>query len=414
MNVGILCIGDELLIGQVVNTNASWLGEQLTLAGYRVNSITTVADKVDEIIPAFSQGLVQSDVLLVTGGLGPTSDDRTRDALSVFYNCGLRIDPLAVEDIKRMFARRNWPVTDVNYRQAEVPEACEVIHNPIGTSPGMWFEKEGKILVAMPGVPFEMKNMMTNFVLPRLASLFKPEPAVYRNILTQGVGESFLSEKIKEWEEDLPQEISLAYLPQPGIVRLRLLARGTNADHLEDLIEEQIDKLNKIIPEYIFGYDEDTLQSVIGELLLDKKATLSTAESCTGGYIAHLITSVSGSSRYYKGSVVAYDNEIKIYELNVSRQNLERFGAVSSEIAEQMAKCIRNRFKTDYGIAVTGIAGPDGGTPEKPVGLVYIALSGPNGTEVIQENFGNDRGRNISRTALTALNMLRKELIRVI
>jgi nicotinamide-nucleotide amidase len=407
MKISILTIGDELLIGQVINTNASWLSEKLTLAGFHVDSTFTVGDSLQDILEAFALGLSRADVLLVTGGLGPTSDDRTREALCLFYKCSLHSDPHAEEVISNFFRRRGLPLTTVNLKQAEVPDKCDPVHNPVGTAPGMWFEENGKILIAMPGVPFEMKQMVTDTILPKLISKFNPPYIAICNVLTQGLGESFLSDKIKEWEEQLPGEVSLAYLPQPGIVRLRLMARGKNKKELDSIIAEQISKLNNIIPELIFGYNDDTIEKIIGEMMVKKGVTLSTAESCTGGYIAHLITSVPGSSRYYKGSVIAYDNEIKINELGVQRKDIEQYGAVSKSVVVQMAEGIRKKFATEYSIAVSGIAGPDGGTPDKPVGTVWIAVSGPEGTTAIQDNFGDNRERHIRRTSLTALNILR-------
>jgi nicotinamide-nucleotide amidase len=411
MKVEIINIGDELLIGQVVNTNASWLADQLTLNGFTVGRIVTVSDNIDDILNAFREGLLKSDILLVSGGLGPTSDDLTREALCRFFSCNMRSDEDSLETIKKIFGRRNWLLTAINIKQAEVPEKCKAVSNPIGTSPGMWFEENGKILVAMPGVPFEMKKMVSDIILPQLKERLGQEKIVYRNILTQGLGESSLAERIKDWENDLPSQITLAYLPQPGIVRLRLMTKGNDEEEMLVMINKQIEKLKSIIPELIFGYDQETMESIIGELLLNKNVSLSTAESCTGGYIAHLITSVPGSSGYFKGSIVSYDNEVKIQQLSVREDDIQKWGAVSEQVVTQMAENVRERLKTDYSIAVSGIAGPDGGTIEKPVGTTWIAVATPENTIVKYFIFGDNRERNIRRAALTALNMLRMELL---
>jgi nicotinamide-nucleotide amidase len=411
MKVEIINIGDELLIGQVVNTNASWLADQLTLNGFTVGRIVTVSDNIDDILNAFREGLLKSDILLVSGGLGPTSDDLTREALCRFFSCNMRSDEDSLETIKKIFGRRNWLLTAINIKQAEVPEKCKAVSNPIGTSPGMWFEENGKILVAMPGVPFEMKKMVSDIILPQLIERFEHEKIVYRNILTQGLGESSLAERIKDWENALPSQITLAYLPQPGIVRLRLMTKGNDEEEMLVMINKQIEKLKSIIPELIFGYDQETMESIIGELLLNKNVSLSTAESCTGGYIAHLITSVPGSSGYFKGSIVSYDNEVKIQQLSVREDDIQKWGAVSEQVVTQMAENVRERLKTDYSIAVSGIAGPDGGTIEKPVGTTWIAVATPENTIVKYFIFGDNRERNIRRAALTALNMLRMELL---
>jgi nicotinamide-nucleotide amidase len=410
MNIGIISIGDEILIGQVLNTNAAWIAEQLSNEGFSVSIMIASGDKTDDIIQAFRQGFAAADILLVTGGLGPTSDDRTREALCSFYECKMKTDPASVEIIKDLLNRRGLPVTDINLKQAEIPNISEAIPNPLGTSPGMWAEQEGKTLVAMPGVPFEMKYMFSKQVLPKLKEKFPPENILCRNILTCGLGESFLSEHIKEWEENLPADFSLAYLPQPGIIKLRLTAKGSNVKKLEKALEKEVDKLCDLIPELVFGFDDDTLEGVIGELFAEHQLTLASAESCTGGYIAHLITSVPGASRYYKGTVVAYENFIKINELNVQRSVLEQFGAVSEEVVMLMAKGIRRKFKPDYCVAVSGIAGPDGGSASKPVGTMWIAVAGPNGIKTRKETFSGDRHRNIQRASIAALNFLRLEV----
>ena len=407
MNVEIISIGDELLIGQVVNTNASWMGTQLNLAGLNVSKITAISDKKDAIVKSIDDAFANADIVLITGGLGPTNDDITKHTLCEYFDSKLVFHQESYEKVKELFGARGVGVTELNRQQAEVPDKCKVIINNNGTAPGMWFEKDGKILVAMPGVPFEMKAMMTDFIIPELTKN-NTNKIVHYTILTTGVGESFLADLIKDWEAELPQHIKLAYLPQPGVVRLRLSAYGQDKKVLEDTIKIYVDKLKNLIPDLIFGYNEDTLPSVIGKLLKEKGKTLATAESCTGGYIAHLITSIAGSSSYYKGSVISYANEIKTSVLKVKEETLLQHGAVSEQCVTEMVQGVIELMKTDYAIAISGIAGPDGGTDEKPVGTTWIAIA--NGKEIITKKFliGNERSRNIERAAITALNMLRK------
>jgi nicotinamide-nucleotide amidase len=309
-------------------------------------------------------------------------------------------------------------VTDLNRKQSEIPEKCVPIPNLNGTAPGMWFEKETEdqhkvVYVSMPGVPFEMKPMLEDRVIPMLKKIFPAGSIVHKTILTQGVGESFLSDIIEAWETALPSFISLAYLPQPGLVRLRLTGAGDNEEFVRSAVEAEAAKLQTLIPEYIYGYENQQLEEIVGNLLKERGATLSTAESCTGGYIAHLITSIPGSSGYYAGSVIAYSNEVKIRELGVSRQVIDAKGAVSEEVVSQMATGIREKFNTTWAIATSGIAGPDGGTTEKPVGLTWIAIASPEGVSASSYLFGENRERNIRKTALQALNLLRKKMTEV-
>ncbi|MBE0638491.1 MAG: competence/damage-inducible protein A [Bacteroidales bacterium] len=410
MKAEIITIGDELLIGQVVDTNSAWLGEQLNLTGVRVNQITIISDDRGQILTTLAEASRRADVILITGGLGPTKDDVTKQVLCEFFDTYLVFDQEAYENVERLFRLRGMAVTELNRRQAEVPASCIPLPNPEGTAPGMWFEKDGKYFVSMPGVPFEMKTMFTTQVLPRLAKYTSASFIVHKTILTQGVGESFLAKTIEDWEDHLPENVKLAYLPQPGMVRLRLTAIGDLKAKLEAQLEELDTKLQQLIPDLIFGYGTETMEEVSGKLLLSSGKTLSTAESCTGGYIAHLITSVPGSSAYFKGSVVAYSNEVKRNNLGVDGALLEQHGAVSEQVVRQMAQGIRQKLHTDYGLAVSGIAGPDGGTPEKPVGTTWIALSSPEQTVARKHLFGEHRGRNIRKAALEALNMLRLEL----
>jgi nicotinamide-nucleotide amidase len=417
MKIEIINIGDELLIGQVVNTNAAWMGSELNLAGFMVNRFTVIADKTDAILDALEQSRTNSDIVLITGGLGPTKDDITKDALCRFFNVKLVFNQPAFASIEQFFSQRGIRVTEINHKQAEIPANCKAIPNQNGTAPGMWFETNRKetgetvIMISMPGVPFEMKAMMTTHVIPMLRDRFPGQAIVHKTIMTQGIGESFLSDRIEAWEKQLPSHISLAYLPHPGIVRLRLTGKGESKEKLTQEIEEETEKLLKIIPEYIYGYDNEQLEQTIARLLKERNSTVATAESCTGGYIAHLITSVPGSSAYFKGSVVAYSNEIKEKELNVSARSLATHGAVSEEVVKEMVAGIRQRFGVDYAVATSGVAGPDGGTSEKPVGLIWIAIASPAGIFAGRYQFGDNRERNIQRTAMQALNMLRKAII---
>ena len=409
MKCEIITIGDELLIGQVIDTNSAWMAEQLNQIGIRVEQITSISDEREHILTTLKEATERADVIFMTGGLGPTRDDITKNTLCEYFDTHLVFNEEAFENIKRIFKTRGFRLTELNRAQAKVPENCTMLLNINGTAPGMWFEKDGKIYISMPGVPFEMKALMTDNILPRLAH-HSPVSIRHRTILTQGVGESFLAAQIEAWETALPPFIKLAYLPQPGIVRLRLTAAGTDKTLLEQTLIEETNKLYALIPQYIFGEGEDTLESVIGKLLKAQNYSLATAESCTGGYIAHLITSIPGSSAYFKGSVVAYTNEIKEQMLGVSPETLEKHGAVSEETVFEMATGIIKQFKADCAIAVSGIAGPDGGTEEKPVGTIWVCIITPKGTETRKFTFGDHRGRNIRRTAMAALDMLRAQL----
>ncbi|MBS1765668.1 MAG: competence/damage-inducible protein A [Bacteroidetes bacterium] len=409
----LISIGDELLIGQVVNTNAPWISRQLNTAGFAVKQITVVSDNENEIISALDSARQRVDVILITGGLGPTKDDLTKIVLCKYFNTHLVFDPQAYKDIESIFKARGREVTATNRTQAELPASCIPIYNKNGTAPGMWFNDNGKIFVSMPGVPFEMESMVTDFVIPKLRQELKTTPVIHKTILTQGIGESYLSDMIAEWENNLPSHLKLAYLPAAGMVRLRLTGMG-EVDNLEEEMNLQLTTLKKIITPYIYGEGEETLASIIGKLLCDKGKTVATAESCTGGYIAHLITSVPGSSDYFLGSIVSYSNDIKIQELGVSSDTLLRKGAVSEEVAIQMAEGIRKKFKTDYAISTTGIAGPSGGSEEKPVGTVWIAVADEKSTITKKFLLGTNRSRVIQVASETALNQLRKLIIQQI
>ena len=417
MQTEIINIGDELLIGQVINTNASWMSEQLNLAGFPVHRVTIIPDDPQHILDALKESGRRSELVLLTGGLGPTKDDLTKDTLCKYFRTRLIFDPVTFQTIEKFFKTRGFPVTAVNRRQAEIPENCVAIPNANGTAPGMWFEEETAgaekkhVFVSMPGVPFEMKAMLIHEVIPRLKQYFQPVIVLHHTLLTQGLGESFLSDILEDWEANLPANLHLAYLPQPGIVRLRLTGQSDDEASLQKQMDGEASKLKSLLQDYIFGEGDATLEAVVGKLLKETGSTLATAESCTGGYIAHMITSIPGSSAYYKGSIIAYSNDIKMKELGVSEKALGEYGAVSEEVVKQMANNVRSRLDCDYSIAVSGIAGPDGGTKDKPVGLVWIAIAGPSGIQTNKYLFGDNRERNIRRAALQALNLLRKKIL---
>lgn len=407
----IITIGDELLIGQVIDTNSAWIGQKLNEAGIKVFQITSVSDNEAHILSALKEARQRADIILITGGLGPTKDDITKFTLCKFFKSNLRFDEEVFMQVEKLFKANGREVTEVNRKQAEVPEKCDVIHNSQGTAPGMWFDDHGKIFVSMPGVPYEMKTMMEATVLPKLSNLFSGGAIVHKTIWFQGIGESFLSDMIEQWELALPSHIKLAYLPSAGILRLRLTATGTDENILHDQIKQEVKKLYTLADEYIFGEDDDTLEKVTAKLLSDGKLTISTAESCTGGYIAHRITTVPGSSAYYMGSVIAYDNFIKEYFLDIDHSLIKIYGAVSEEVVIGMANAVRTKFKTDFAIACSGIAGPAGGTEAKPVGTVYLAIAYAGGVFTKKLQLGSDRERIIRQTALHALNNLRKILL---
>ena len=407
----IISIGDELLVGQVVNTNATWIARNLNETGIPVGQISAIADDAGIIRAAIDLAFSRADVVLLTGGLGPTKDDITKHTLCGYFNTHLVFHQPSYENIERLFASRGYKLGIQSRHQAEIPANCTPLPNINGTAPGMWFEKDGKILVSMPGVPFEMEAIMEQHVLPRLTAMDNQRIVVHKTILTQGVGESYLAEQISDWEDALPPYMKLAYLPQPGIVRLRLTATGESKERTFREVEQQVEALKKLIPSLIFGYGNDTLETVVGQLLKDKHMTICTAESCTGGYLSHLITSIAGSSEYYTGSVIAYSNRIKQEMLGVSGESLSSHGAVSEQVVREMAEGARKRFSTDMAVSLSGIAGPDGGTPEKPVGTVWIAVANNSRTIAKKFMFGEHRGRNIHRAALAALNMVRMEVM---
>ena len=407
MKAELITIGDEILIGQIVDTNSAWMGQKLNLHGIEVYQVTSVHDNHDHILKAFQEAESRVDLVLITGGLGPTKDDITKKCLCEYFGTELVFYPEVFEHVRSLLSSRNVVINQLNRDQALLPANCTVLHNSAGTASGMWFERNNTIFISMPGVPFEMEAIMTEEVFPRLVQLGITQSIVHKTVLTIGLPESMLAEKIEKWESALPEFIKLAYLPSPLMVRLRLSAYGSDKTLLESEIANQVRELLTIIPENIFGYDHDNLAMVIGRTLVESSQTLAVAESCTGGNIAHFVTSNPGSSAYFKGGVVAYSNEIKNRLLNVPMETINEFGAVSQEVAEAMAQGARKILQADYSVATTGIAGPDGGTEEKPVGTVWIAVAGPSGVKSKMYMFKHNRERNIIRTSQTALNMLR-------
>ena len=412
MKAEIITIGDEILIGQIVDTNSAWIAEQFNLHGVEIHQITSVHDDKEHIKNAIQEAEKNVDLVLLTGGLGPTKDDITKNVLAEYFNTKLVLHEPTLEHIRERFKRRNIDLNKLNREQALVPETCTVLPNKAGTAPGLWFDKNDTIVVSIPGVPFEMQYLVENEILPRLKKNGKTKAIYHRTVQTQGLPESMLAEKIEQWESALPQNIKLAYLPNPMSVRLRLSAMGSDVNQLKEQVEQEIESLKKIIPDHIFGYDRETLAEIIGENLKKSGGSLSIAESCTGGFISHLITSVPGSSEYFNGSVIAYSNAIKSNVLNVSQSSLMEHGAVSEQVARDMVQGVKNVFNTDYAVATTGIAGPDGGTAEKPVGTIWIAISGKNETIAKKYVFGDNRERNIIRSSQTALQMLRHLILK--
>lgn len=418
MRAEILTIGDEILIGQITNTNSVWIAQKLNLMGVKVVHMASVSDDKTAIVKAFNEAEQRADFVFITGGLGPTKDDITKKLFAEYFNTILEIDENVLAHVKTFFDKRGRELTELNRQQAYVPKGCTVIHNQSGTAPGMWMKKDDTVFISMPGVPYEMKEMMENIILPKIKTEYKLQHIYHKTVLTQGLGESFLADKISKWEDNLAaKNIKLAYLPQPGMVRLRLSTSGDDIEELKKKVEKEIGILNIIIKEYIYGYEEygnepPSLEKIVSELLRERNKKIALAESCTGGYIASLFTAIAGSSDVFNGAVVPYHNHIKHEILEVDNEVFEKHGAVSKECVLQMAEHVKEKFRADYSIATSGIAGPAGGTPEKPVGTVWIAVSGPEKTLAMKFVYGDDRGRNIKMTANTALSMLRKMILK--
>ena len=406
MKATIINIGDELLIGQVVNTNASTMARLLTGVGIEVVRTEVIGDNRQDIWDAVDKALNTTDAVLLTGGLGPTKDDITKHLLCEYFGSELYENEEALNNVKRIFKARGYELTEVNRRQAWVPRCCQVLNNDLGTAPCMWFERGGKVLVSMAGVPFEMEWLMNNRVLPRLQQHFRTGTILNKNILVQGIGESFLSDLIEPWELALPSFIRLAYLPVAGMVKLRLTARGSDETLLQEAIDKAVSELYPIAGQYIVGEDCETLPELVAQKLTSAGCTLAVAESCTGGTIASRLTALAGASAYFKGGIVAYSNEVKECALGVSHDTLAAHGAVSEETVRQMVEGVRSRLDSDYALATTGIAGPTGGTPDKPVGTVWIAACSRNTTVTQLMHYGDRRQQTIDRTVNQAYAML--------
>ena len=406
----IITIGDEILFGHILDTNTQWIGSELTAIGILPARKTSVGDRYSEIIEALRRAFDRYDVVIVTGGLGPTKDDITKNTLCDFFETSLEIHGEALAHVTAFFEKRGRPMIEANRLQAALPKSCRYLVNHWGTAPGMWFEKEGKVLVSLPGVPYEMKELMAHSVLPGLKQFFTLPVIVHHTVRTIGIGESFLAEKIAAWEDALPGDIRLAYLPSFSGVKLRLTGYGTDEEKVTKALLFLSDSLLQLIGEYVYGYGDTEIEEAVGLLLKERSATVATAESCTGGYVAHRLTSVAGSSSYFLGSVVSYSNEVKESMLGVSDENLQLYGAVSEQVAVQMAEGARERLGAAYAVSTTGIAGPSGGSPDKPVGTVWIACAGPHRTVTRKLQLGTLRDVNIQLTAMHVLNMLRLEL----
>jgi nicotinamide-nucleotide amidase len=408
----IITIGDELLIGQVIDTNSAYIAQSLNRIGVGVKNRIAVGDSKNEIVEALTNASKNSNIVILTGGLGPTADDITKPLLNEFFGGKLVIHQPTLDHITDIFINRHKrPMIDRNRKQAEVPDVCEVLFNETGTAPGMLFKKDGVYFFSLPGVPHEMRYLTDNHVIPTIAKNFTTSPIIHRTLLTAGIGESFLAELIAEFEHDLPENIKLAYLPNFGMVRLRLTATGLDENKLKTSIEEAFTKLKIAVAEYLVTDEDENMEVVVGKLLKAKNQTVATAESCTGGFIGHLLSKHAGSSQFYTGGIISYDNRIKTEFLDVPVHILQTVGAVSQEAVEQMAKSVREKMNTDYAVSVSGIMGPSGQTDEKPLGMVWIGVA--NKEKVYSKVFylRFDRLRNIEVTANQAINLLRLLII---
>ncbi len=410
MNASIITIGDEILIGQIVDTNSVSIARHLNDAGIVVREKVSIGDDRSAIVETLRRSLAASQVVILTGGLGPTKDDITKKTLAEMFGSRLVNDPVVAAHVERMLTERGIAFNELNRSQALVPACCTVLFNTHGTAPGMWFEDEGRVVISLPGVPFEMEHLMQDEVMPRLKARFALKQIVHRTLITSGLAESMLAERIETWETALPPYLKLAYLPNPGAVRLRLSAYEVEGESVSQEIERQFAALRTLIPEHIVGFETATLQELVHNLLTERGQTLATAESCTGGTIAARFTAMPGASAYFRCGVVSYSNEAKIGLLGVDPAALERFGAVSEQVARQMAEGVRRAADSDYAVATTGIAGPAGGSAEKPVGTVWIAVAGPRGTVAVLKQCGTDRGQIIDRASSQAIALLREQL----
>ncbi|ADQ79323.1 competence/damage-inducible protein cinA [Paludibacter propionicigenes WB4] len=411
VKVEIITIGDEILIGQIVDTNSAWMATELNKCGFELAQITSIHDDERHIIESLDLALGRADIVLFTGGIGPTNDDITKQTLAKYFDTRLVFDESVLDNIKQLFSNRpNYGLNDLNRSQAMVPENCTVIQNKVGTAPITWFEKDGKVIVSMPGVPYEMKQVMTSEIIPRLQNHYSAPVLIHKTVQVYGYPESALAIKIADWEKELPAYIHLAYLPNSGVVKLRLSGQLDDVLALQFSINQQVDKLSQLLGKAIVAYEDVSISNLVGDLLKSKGLMVATAESCTGGNIAHELTLIPGSSEFFKGSVVAYSNDIKTGVLQVSSTDLENDGAVSKSVVEQMAEGARKLLRSDVSIATSGIAGPSGGTAEKPVGTVWIAVSSEDKTISREFKFGSLREQNIIRATQAALLMLKEIL----
>ncbi len=411
VNACIITIGDELLIGQTIDTNSAYIGQELNKIGIWVKRRIAIGDVKEEILTTLKEQSKDCAVLIITGGLGPTADDITKPSLCEYFNAKLVVDAGALQNVKDIFAKLNRPLIERNLKQAEVPDNCTVLPNTRGTAPGMWWKKEEVIYVSLPGVPNEMKGLMQHSVLPKLKENLELPGVAHRTLLTSGIGESTLADTIEDFENNLPSHIKLAYLPAYGQVRLRLTGRGSNKEQLNTELDEQFEKLKPLVKDWMVADKDISLEEAVSQLLKSKNKTVATAESCTGGYIAHLITSKAGSSSIYNGSIVSYANEVKENLLGVKPETLQQYGAVSEQTVREMVQGVLKAIPTDYAIATSGIMGPDGGSPEKPVGTVWIAVGNKEKVKASQHFFRYDRTRNIEMTAQMALTLLRRFIL---
>ncbi|WP_163400512.1 competence/damage-inducible protein A [Flavobacterium fluviatile] len=416
MKAAIITIGDEILIGQIVDTNSAFIAKSLDRIGIEIMEMISISDDKKHILHTFTQLQNKVDIVIVTGGLGPTKDDVTKKTFCEYFNDELVVNAEVLAHVTQLiegYFKR--PITQMNKDQALVPSACTVLHNEVGTAPGMWMKKENTVFISLPGVPYEMKYLVEEEIIPKIVHEYKRPYIIHKTILTYGQGESLVAERIENWENNLPDFIKLAYLPNPGRVRLRLTARGTDKEELEKAIEENVKSLDAIIHDIIVGYEEnETIETVIGKLLLKHNKTISTAESCTGGRIASLLSAVPGSSGYFKGSVVSYATEVKANVLGISQDVIDQFSVVSAEVASAMALNVKSLLKTDYAIATTGNAGPSKGDSDAEIGTVFIALATPNGIITEEFNFGQPREKVIDRATIKSLEILQKEILKIV
>jgi len=410
MRCSIITIGDEILIGQTIDTNSAWLGKRLNLMGFEMVNILTIQDIPERITGALDGVGADIDLVIITGGLGPTNDDLTKQTLADYFGSQLVMNQGILKRIEDFFADRGLPMLDVNRQQAMLPDNANILTNNYGSAAGMWFENENTVFISLPGVPFEMKGIMNDFGFDAIKTHFNLSFIYNRTVLTWGMAESFLADKLEDWEHNLRNSgLKLAYLPSPGMVKLRITGAG-DSNGVQQLVDKYAEEVYQLLPGKVFGEGTDSMEKRVGELLKQNKLTLSTAESCTGGYLAHLITSIPGSSEYYKGTIVSYSNDVKNFSLGVNSEDLEKYGAVSEEVVKQMAENIRKIMNTDYGIATSGIAGPEGGTAEKPVGTVWVAVSSAGNTKTRLLHLGKHRLNNIRISSIWAMGLLTKEI----